>query len=158
MQEYGSMMPVLWNARSIFEAASIFMLKFERPANQTKENQERRGRLGQPFYDKFAGQVVDPGTIPESPHVNPETSKVSSYRYNKGMNYSDSIVALNASQLNVRSGPSKSYSRNGELRGKGTIVKIATSVEEIETGTNWGLIAEGEKAGNWIDLSFTQAG
>lgn len=158
MQEYTTMMPVLWNAKSILEAAAIFMLKFERPANQTKENQERRGRLGQPFYDKFAGKVVDPGTIPESPQVNPGATQVSSYRYNKAMNYNDFVVALNANQLNIRSGPSKSCSRNGELKGKGTTVKIATSVEEIETGTNWGLIAEGEKAGNWIDLSFTQAG
>lgn len=159
MQDYTTMMPVLWNAKSIFEAASIFMLKFERPANVSQANQERRAKLGQPYYDKYAGKDMSdvPGPTPVVP-VPPVVVSTKQYRYNHEVDYNNAKVSLNASQLNIRLGPSKGYSRNGEFVGKGKEINIAVAVEEVDTRTLWGMIADGEKAGNWIDLSFTQAG
>ncbi len=52
--EYSSVWYALLNSASVKEASDAFMLKFERPKNQSEENMKRRAELGQRFYDKYS--------------------------------------------------------------------------------------------------------
>lgn len=56
--------PVVWKActgaTNAADPAITMMLKFQRPANQTAENQKRRGQLAQKWYDKFAAKPAYP--------------------------------------------------------------------------------------------------
>ena len=51
--------PAVWDklrsTSSVREASDRVLLQFERPANQSQENCERRAGLAQEFYDRFAG-------------------------------------------------------------------------------------------------------
>ena len=52
-------------AKSVREASDAFMLGFEKPKNQSEENQIRRAELGQAILDQFAGvgKTSDPGPM-----------------------------------------------------------------------------------------------
>ena len=51
LSEYGDLMDKLHNAKSVREASDAFLLDFERPADQGKEQQLRRAGYAQEFYD-----------------------------------------------------------------------------------------------------------
>ena len=61
--------PQVWNmlvsTPYIREASDAVMLKYEKPANTSEENQARRAKLGQKFFDQFAdvGKTSDPGPM-----------------------------------------------------------------------------------------------
>lgn len=72
--QYGSVLTVLLNAKSVREASDAVLLGFEKPANQSEANCEARAKLGQKFYDRFA---ADAGSSSEniSPPEAAETPK-----------------------------------------------------------------------------------
>lgn len=45
----------LKEAQSVEEATTAFMLRFEKPADTSIENQARRAKLGQKYYDRYEG-------------------------------------------------------------------------------------------------------
>ena len=45
-------------AKSVREASDAFMLGFEKPKNQSEENQARRAELGQKYFDQFADHAA----------------------------------------------------------------------------------------------------
>lgn len=51
---YKSLLNTLKNAKSVAEASSAFMLKFERPYDQSIAAQNKRASYGQNFYNKYA--------------------------------------------------------------------------------------------------------
>ena len=51
---YKSLLDTLKNAKSVAEASSAFMLKFERPYDQSVAAQNKRASYGQNFYNKYA--------------------------------------------------------------------------------------------------------
>ena len=51
---YKSLLDTLKNAKSVAEASSAFMLKFERPYDQSIAAQNKRASYGQNFYKKYA--------------------------------------------------------------------------------------------------------
>ena len=51
---YKGVYNTLCNATSVLEASNAVLLKFEKPANQSEENQARRASFGQKYYDKYA--------------------------------------------------------------------------------------------------------
>lgn len=53
-ESYPSILYTLENATSVLQASNEVLLKFERPANQSKEVQEKRAQYGQTYYDKYA--------------------------------------------------------------------------------------------------------
>lgn len=55
---YKSVAEVLRNATSIREASNAFMLKYERPKNQSEANQKKRADNGQKYFDKYACRVI----------------------------------------------------------------------------------------------------
>lgn len=51
---YKSLLDTLKNAKSVSEASSAFMLKFERPYDQSVAAQNKRASYGQNYYNKYA--------------------------------------------------------------------------------------------------------
>lgn len=51
---YKSLLDILKNAKSVSEASSAFMLKFERPYDQSVAAQNKRASYGQNYYNKYA--------------------------------------------------------------------------------------------------------
>lgn len=51
---YSRVLYTLQNAVTVREASDAVLLDFERPKNQTEENQAKRAALGQKFFDKYA--------------------------------------------------------------------------------------------------------
>ena len=58
MQSYHGMMVKLKDATSVEDATSVFMLEFERPADQSGEAQQGRVNFSQSFYGRYAGRAV----------------------------------------------------------------------------------------------------
>ena len=55
---YKSVLNVLKNAKTVDEASNAVLLQFERPANQSVENQKKRASYGQVYYKKYAESGV----------------------------------------------------------------------------------------------------
>lgn len=67
-KSYPTVLNALKNAASVQDASNEVLLKFERPANQSIENQKKRASYGKIFYDKFAGTApVDPVKPADTP-------------------------------------------------------------------------------------------
>ncbi|MBR6705650.1 MAG: SH3 domain-containing protein [Clostridia bacterium] len=77
--QYRSVLNALLNARSVREASDAVLLDFEKPANQSEENCAARAKLGQCFYDQFAGGP--PETAPESTEGRPPSPTETSERF-----------------------------------------------------------------------------
>ncbi len=59
---FKAVLTTLKTAASVRAASDAVLLKFERPADQSEQNCERRARLGQEYFDKFAaGQAAEGG-------------------------------------------------------------------------------------------------
>ncbi len=54
LNNYGAVLRVLKNAKSIREASDIVLTQYERPANQGESVKKQRAAYGQTYYDKFA--------------------------------------------------------------------------------------------------------
>lgn len=82
----------LKNATSVREASDTMLLDFEKPANQTEENQIARANRSQRYYDKFAAPVVEqiPETQPPVTEPTPEQTPVVQEIIEKG-----TVVLLN---------------------------------------------------------------
>lgn len=52
-ESYSGVLYVLKNAMSILDSSNVFLLQFERPANQSEVMQKKRAALSQVYYDKF---------------------------------------------------------------------------------------------------------
>lgn len=64
LQRYTKTMSVLRNAKSIYEASTIVLTDFEKPANQGNAVRNKRAEFGKELYNKFAKANV--GTIEPS--------------------------------------------------------------------------------------------
>ncbi len=53
---FPAVLAVLKTAETVREASDAMMLKFEQPADQSKQNCERRAKLGQEYFDTFAAK------------------------------------------------------------------------------------------------------
>ena len=58
LQNYTKTMSVLRNAKSVYEASTIVLTDFEKPANQGSSVKNARASFGNAFYDKFANKTV----------------------------------------------------------------------------------------------------
>lgn len=66
---YGHVMSVLRTAKSVFEASTVVLLEYERPADQSEAAQKRRAGFGEKYYNQFTTT-----TTPEAEKA-PETPK-----------------------------------------------------------------------------------
>lgn len=51
---YSNVWPILLKAKTVREASDAVLIHYEKPANQSEENQARRAALGQRYFDRFA--------------------------------------------------------------------------------------------------------
>ena len=59
---FPAVLAVLKTAKTVREASDAMLLKFEKPADQSEQNCDRRAKLGQEYYDMFAaGQAAEGG-------------------------------------------------------------------------------------------------
>lgn len=58
--EFPSVFSILKKATSVSQASDAVLLWYERPADQSVENLERRRAMGQRFYDKYHGEEPKP--------------------------------------------------------------------------------------------------
>lgn len=65
LQSYSKVYNVLKSAKSIKEASDVILVDFERPADQSNANKERRADYGKKYYDKFADKASTPAPKPE---------------------------------------------------------------------------------------------
>lgn len=128
----------LMKASSVYEASNIVLLQFEKPADQSEANQQRRATCCQGYYEKFKGSAITT-TFPIS-NAN-QTVGVAKATTTKP--YS---VKITAQLLNVREGAGLDYEIRTAYR-KNTIHKI------INEKNGWGKLENGM---GWIDLKYTK--
>ena len=63
--DFKSVWNTLLSASSVREASDAVLLKYEKPANQSEENQERRASFGQKYFDSYGkeGDGMDPQKV-----------------------------------------------------------------------------------------------
>lgn len=69
-----AVLKTLQSTTDLFTASNTVLLKFERPADQSANAQNRRYQYSKTFYDKYAGtQIEEPAPEPPAPPVDTET-------------------------------------------------------------------------------------
>jgi hypothetical protein len=125
----------LMKATSVLEASNIMLLQFEKPADQSVANQQKRATCCQGYYDKFKGSAVT--TVFPIPGI----AVMGAVEKEEG-----DPVKTTAMLLNVRKGPGIDYDIKTSLK-KGSRVLIS----EVKDG--WGQLADGS---GWINMKFTK--
>lgn len=136
----------LMNAKSVAEASNIMLLQFERPADQSVTNQQKRATCCQGYYDKFHGSTVTtafpiPATVSAT-----KTATATAQPQIQNKSVDPYLVKITAQLLNVRSGAGLDYPVKTTVKKNG----VYTIVAEQD---NWGKLKSGA---GWIDLRYTK--
>lgn len=112
---YKKMMATLKSATSVRQASDVFLLDFERPANQSESVKVKRAEYGMSYYKKNADG--DKSNFPYRVKVN------------------------DATVLNIRKGPGTNYAVAGQIRDNGvyTILEESTG----KGAKKWGKLRSG---------------
>lgn len=112
---YKKMMTTLKSATSVRQASDVFLLDFERPANQSESVKVKRAEYGMSYYKKNADG--DKSNFPYRVKVN------------------------DATVLNIRKGPGTNYAVTGQIRDNGvyTILEESTG----KGAKKWGKLKSG---------------
>lgn len=106
---YKAVWNILVNAKSVTEASNAFMLKFERPANQSEASQKKRAGYGEKIYDEFINKTSS--EVKTEVAATPITS--------------EKVIgtAIAQSTMNIRTQPNKNSKSLGTL-SKGSKVEV----------------------------------
>lgn len=110
---YSGLVKDLNNAKSVYEASTLVLTKFERPKDQSDKVKDTRAAYSQGFYNKYSGSTV---TI-----------------FAKPVPF---MVKVNVKDLNIRKGPGSNYPSVG-YTGIGVF-----TILEVQNGT-WGKLKSG---------------
>lgn len=110
---YKTTLAGLKSATSVYDASTIVLTQFERPADQSEAVKQKRASYGQYFYDKYA-TGVQPTPSPFQPYV----------------------VRIICDELNVREGPGTNYPIVMTVH-KGEAFTI------VQQQDNWGFLKSG---------------
>ena len=149
LQGYKKVMQQLKAAGSVAEAASAFMIGFERPADQSATAQKKRASYGQKYFDKYAG------SRPAAPSTSGKNEPDAAYKV--GRNYT---LQANMYVRKTPNGEKLSYSAltaDGKAHGypdgagkailkKGTVV-TCNGLEKAAGGAIWVKIPSGYVCG-----------
>lgn len=136
--KYAGVWANLMKATSVLEASNVMLLQFERPADQSIANQQKRATCCQGYYDKFKGSAVTT-VFP----IKQTLAVVGMEPTNTVEPYSAKVTAQ---LLNVRTGAGLSYPVKMAVR-KGSIQDI------IDIQNGWGKL---KNDAGWIDLKYTK--
>jgi hypothetical protein len=107
---YKGILQALQSARTVYDASTVVLTQFERPADQSEAMRQKRAAYGQTYYDKYAGTP------------------------SRGY-----LVRVTADELNVRKGPGTNFGINTVIH-KGevyTITQEAGSWGHLKSGAGW---------------------
>lgn len=149
LQGYKKVMQQLKAAGSVAEAASAFMIGFERPADQSATAQKKRASYGQKYFDKYAG------SRPAAPSTSGKNEPDAAYKV--GRNYT---LQANMYVRKTPNGEKLSFSAltaDGKAHGyadgagkailkKGTVV-TCKGLEKAAGGAIWVKIPSGYVCG-----------
>lgn len=149
LQGYKKVMQQLKVAGSVAEAASAFMIGFERPADQSATAQKKRASYGQKYFDKYAG------SRPAAPSTSGKNEPDAAYKV--GRNYT---LQANMYVRKTPNGEKLSFSAltaDGKAHGyadgagkailkKGTVV-TCNGLEKAAGGAIWVKIPSGYVCG-----------
>ena len=149
LQGYKKVMQQLKAAGSVAEAASAFMIGFERPADQSATSQKKRASYGQKYFDKYAG------SRPAAPSTSGKNEPDAAYKV--GRNYT---LQANMYVRKTPNGEKLSFSMltaDGKAHGyadgagkailkKGTVV-TCNGLEKAAGGAIWVKIPSGYVCG-----------
>lgn len=149
LQGYKKVMQQLKAAGSVAEAASAFMIGFERPADQSATAQKKRASYGQKYFDKYAG------SRPAAPSTSGKNEPDAAYKV--GRNYT---LQANMYVRKTPNGEKLSFSAltaDGKAHGyadgagkailkKGTVV-TCNGLEKSAGGAIWVKIPSGYVCG-----------
>ena len=149
LQGYKKVMQQLKAAGSVAEAASAFMIGFERPADQSATAQKKRASYGQKYFDKYAG------SRPAAPSTSGKNEPDAAYKV--GRNYT---LQANMYVRKTPNGEKLSFSAltaDGQAHGyadgagkailkKGTVV-TCNGLEKAAGGAIWVKIPSGYVCG-----------
>lgn len=147
--QYGDVLTVLLNAKSVREASDAVLLGYEKPANQSEANCEARAKLGQAIFDRFAAD----GSLSEN--VSPPEAK-------PGVALNDlagQAVAIAKSLI----GSDYVFGARGEIRNGRPVFdcrgytwyvlkQVGISISTVGATTQW------NTAGDWIERGQTDGG
>lgn len=136
--KYAGVWANLMKSTSVLEASNVMLLQFERPADQSIANQQKRAFCCQGYYDKFKGSAVTT-VFP----IKQTSAVVGMESINTIEPYS---VKVTAQLLNVRTGAGLPYPVRMAVR-KGSIHTI------VDVQNGWGKLRGGV---GWIDLKYTK--
>jgi len=144
--KYKSVWYGLFAAKSVLEASNIVLLNFERPADQSVANQQRRAQCCQGYYDKFKGSAVTTtfpiaGGLPKQTQAETENQPV-----NTSTEFEPYLVKITAQLLNVRSGAGLNNPVRTSVKKNGVYTIVAEQ-------NGWGKLKSGA---GWIDLKYTK--
>lgn len=107
---YKGILQALLSARTVYDASTIVLTQFERPADQSEAMKQKRAAYGQAYYDRYAG-------TPSGGY----------------------LVRVTADELNVRKGPGTNFGINTVIH-KGevyTITQEAGNWGHLKSGAGW---------------------
>lgn len=137
----------VWNglfaAKSVLEASNIVLLQFERPADQSVSNQQKRAACCQGYYDKFKGSAITTVFPIKGGTVMLSQTKTEPQPINTIDPYN---VKVTAQMLNVRTGVGTDKPIRTTIR-KNTVCTI------VDVRNGWGKLEDGT---GWIDLNYTK--
>lgn len=129
-ENYGAQLSHLKIAKSVAEASNVMLLEYEKPKNQSVENQKYRASVSETFYTKYAGKNQNDS----KPVVNNDTFK----------------VRVSIDNLNIRKGPGTNYETINRYTGKGVFTIVSTK-SGSGSKTGWGKLKSGL---GWISLDY----
>lgn len=169
--DYKAVWETLKTATSVLEASNAVLLKFERPADQSINVQNKRAEYGQKYYDDYANKIVESDSTEQSSHKNKNpffnqknkltidnlkirntakiVSKIIAEIVNKKKPQPDPttkqmMVQITASVLNIRAEPNTSSTIVGQT-------KAGDKHYVYEIQGEWGRIESG-----WIYMIYTK--
>jgi len=76
LEEHSALLAELKNSQSVREASTMFLLDFERPADQSEGQRAKRAGYSQEFFDKFGGSEMRYNNLDEVPDWAKDTVKM----------------------------------------------------------------------------------
>lgn len=126
-ESYKSVLVVLKSAESVRQASDAVLLRYERPADQSRTVQEKRASYGEMYLERYAGKA---GRVP--------------YK-----------VRVSIPDLNIRKGPGTDYEKTGKYTGVGVFTIVEES--EGKGASRWGLLKAYESSRNgWVSLDHAK--
>lgn len=136
---YNEMLRKLDKVATVYDASTIVLTEFERPADMSDAIKKKRAELSQVYMDKY-------GTIQKTstPSTKPSTS------------FKEYLVTITVSAINIRKGPTVDSDVVETLindKNVYTIVEEQTGKGSDGKPTTWGRLKSGI---GWIGLAFTK--